>query len=59
MNIVIGLLLVALTVGMLVLARPRDGEPAQFLKAWIVGQAYVMTAIVSAVTGVALMLSNW
>jgi hypothetical protein len=59
MNIILGLLLVAVTVAMLVLARPHDGVPASFLKSWIVGQTYVMAALVSAVTGVALMVSNW
>ena len=58
-NIALGLLLVALTVAMLVVARPRDGAAVWFLKSWIVGQVYVMAALVSAVSGAALMISNW
>ena len=58
-NIALGLLLVALTVAMLVVARPRDGAAGWFLKSWIVGQVYVMAALVSAVSGAALVISNW
>jgi hypothetical protein len=59
MYLVVGLLLLAVTVAMLLLARPSDGVSAPFLKIWIVGQAYVMTAMVSAVIGVTLLISNW
>jgi len=59
MYLVVGLLLLAVTVAMLLLARPSDGVSAPFLKVWIVGQACVMTAMVSAVIGVTLLISNW
>ncbi len=54
-----GLVLVAVTVVMMYLASPSDGVSAPFLRVWIVGQLYVMTALVSAVTGASLLISNW
>lgn len=59
MNFVIGLILIAVTVGMVMVARPADGESAPFLKVWFVGQAYALTAMVCAVIGVATMIINW
>ena len=44
-----GLVLVAVTVVMMYLASPSDGVSAPFLRVWIVGQLYVMIALVSAV----------
>ena len=38
MNFTAGLILIAATVAMIVVARPADGESAPFLKVWIVGQ---------------------
>jgi hypothetical protein len=54
-----GVALVAITVAMIYLARPSDGVSAPFLRVWIVGQMYVMAALVSAVSGIALLVSNW
>jgi hypothetical protein len=54
----VGLILIAATVGMVMLARPADGESAPFLKLWFVGQVYILTALVSVVTGVALVIAN-
>ena len=58
MNLATGLVLVAVTVVMMYLARPSDGVSAPFLRVWIVGQLYVMTALVSAVAVAALLISN-
>jgi zinc transporter ZupT len=60
-SITAGLILVAITItiAMLVIARPFDGESARFLKIWIVGQAYAMIAMVSAVLGVTIIVSSW
>ena len=38
MNFTGGLVLIAVAIAMVVLARPADGESAPFLKVWIVGQ---------------------
>lgn len=54
---VVGILLIALTVGMVLAARPVAGEPARFLRVWAVGQAYILTAMVSAVAGSTLIIS--
>ena len=59
MNMVAGLVLIAVTVAMIYLARPSDGVSAPFLRVWVVGQLYLMTALVSAVIGVSLLISNW
>lgn len=59
MNFTAGLVLIAITIAMLVVARPKNGESAPFLKIWIVGQAYALTAMVSAVIGVTIIISNW
>jgi hypothetical protein len=59
MSFVIGLLLVALTVGMVLVARPVAGEPARFLRTWIVGQIYILGAMASALAGVTIMINAW
>ena len=59
MNFATGLVLIAITVAMIAAARPADGELAPFLKVWFVGQAYALTAMVSAVVGVAIAIINW
>jgi hypothetical protein len=59
MNFAFGLVLIALTVTMVMLARPQDGAPASVLRVWIVGQLYLMVALASAVGGVALLISGW
>jgi hypothetical protein len=55
----IGMVLIALTVGMVLVARPVGGEPARFLRTWIVGQAYILGAMVSALAGVTVMINAW
>jgi hypothetical protein len=59
MNFTAGLILIAVTIAMLMIARPADGESAPFLKVWIVGQVYTLTAMVSAVIGVTIIISTW
>jgi hypothetical protein len=59
MNFTAGLLLIGVTVAMIVLGRPADGESAPFLKVWIVGQAYALTAMVSGVVGVTIAIIAW
>ena len=56
----LGIAFILATVGMIWVARPPQGQSAApFLRVWIVGQAYVMAAMVSAVVGVALAIINW
>jgi zinc transporter ZupT len=59
MNFTAGLILIAVTIAMIVVARPANGESAPFLRVWIVGQLYALTAMVSAVIGVTIMIIAW
>ena len=60
MNLTFGVVLIAVAVAMLILARPTDGVSARFLKGpWIVGQVYVMIAMISGVIGVSAITVNW
>jgi len=55
----LGILLIALTVAMVLIARPVAGEPVRFLKVWLVGQIYILGAMVSALTGVTITINAW
>jgi len=59
MNFTFGLILLAVTIAMLVIARPADGVSAKFLTVWIVGQIYALAAMVSAVLGVTIIIATW
>jgi hypothetical protein len=59
MNFTAGLVLLAVTVAMIVVARPADGVSAPFLRVWIVGQIYALAATVSAVIGVTILIIAW
>jgi hypothetical protein len=59
MNFTAGLVLLAVTVAMIVVARPADGVSAPFLRVWIVGQVYALAAMVSAVIGVTILITTW
>jgi hypothetical protein len=59
MSFTLGILLIALTVGMVLVARPTADEPVSFLKTWFVGQMYVLGAMVSALAGGAIMINTW
>jgi hypothetical protein len=58
MLFVTGLVLLAVTVAMIVVARPADGVAAPFLKNWMIGQAYALVALSSAVVGVSIVLHD-
>jgi hypothetical protein len=58
LELIVGPALIAVTVLMILLARPKDGISARFLKSWPVGQAYSLLAMSSAVIGVALLISR-
>ncbi len=59
MTFTLGLLLLAVTVAMLVMGRPSDGVVAPLLRTWLAGQAYTLTALVTAVLGVTVIVSKW
>lgn len=59
MNFTGGLILVALGVVMIFFGRARGSEPLRIFRVWIVGQLYVMTAMVLGVFGVAAIIVNW
>jgi hypothetical protein len=52
-----GAILIAVAVAMIFLGRPK-GPIAPFLQVYIVGQLYVMTAMVLGVIGVAFLIVN-
>lgn len=56
---IVGVALVAVTVLMVMVARPKDGESAGFLKSWPVGQAYALVAMTSGIAGAAMVIFNW
>jgi hypothetical protein len=59
MSSVLGLVLMAVTTAMVAVGRPADGVSAPFLKNWFVGQLYALFAMVSAVIGIAILISAW
>ncbi len=59
MNFAGGLILIGITIAMVLIARPADGDAAPFLKNWVVGQGYALTAMVSAVLGVTVVITTW
>lgn len=59
MKFVIGVALIVIAAGMILLARPRDGKSAPYLRIYIVGQLYILTALIGTVMGAALMIVNW
>ena len=59
MSFALGIALIALTIGMVLLGRPADGVAAPFLKVWLVGQAYILGAMVSALAGITMMITEW
>jgi hypothetical protein len=59
MNFTYGIAMICVAVAMIWFAIPADGVSARFLKShWIVGQLYVMTAMVIFVMGGAAILGN-
>jgi hypothetical protein len=58
MALISGLVLLVLAIGLIIVARPQDGEPARFLRYWPVGQAYVMGVLIAAVTGITMVISS-
>jgi hypothetical protein len=59
MTFAAGLTLIAVTIAMILIARPKDGVAAPFLTVWAVGQAYALGAMAAAVVGITLVISGW
>ena len=60
MNFTGGLILLAIAVGMILIARPKGGETVPFLRErhWVIGQAYVMSTLLMFVLGAAILIIN-
>jgi hypothetical protein len=59
MNISVGIAMICVAVVMIYFAIPADGVSHRYFKsAWIVGQLYVMTAMVLVVLGAASILGS-
>ena len=59
MNITFGVALICIAIAMIWFGRPSDGVSLPwFKKAWIIGQLYVMTAMVLFVMGGAAIIAN-
>ena len=59
MDFTAGMVLLAITIVMLAVARRTNGIVAGLLKNWLAGQAYALTALASAVLGVTVIVANW
>jgi hypothetical protein len=61
MQLIAGLILLIVAVGMTLIARPPAGQEGVrwLIRPWILGQAYVLAILVVAVVGVSLILGNW
>lgn len=59
-QLVYGIGLLVLMGLMVWVARPRQGQDGvPWLRAYIVGQMYVMSAMICGIAGVALLIQNW
>ena len=61
MQITVGIVLLIVSVGMVMMARPKAGQDSAtwLSKPWILGQAYVLAVLVVAVVGVSFVLNAW
>ena len=59
MNFIGGIILIALSVVMILLARPSaNGEPPAFLRNWLLGQLYAFVAMLMGLGGVAIIITK-
>jgi len=56
MGVVYGVVALAVATGMVIIARPRYGKSPAFLSSWVLGQTYVLTVLLVAIIGVALII---
>ncbi len=61
MQIILGIILLIVSVGMVMIARPKAGQDSAIWlsKPWILGQAYVLVVLLVAVVGVSFILNAW
>jgi hypothetical protein len=59
MQIIIGIVLLIVSVGMLIIARPKAGQDSAIWlsKPWILGQMYVLAVLLITVIGVSFILN--
>lgn len=58
MIFIAGLVLLAVMVGMIAVARPSAGPTVSFLQNWVVGQIYALLTLGIGVVGVSLILND-
>ncbi|MGB8577357.1 MAG: hypothetical protein WCD56_12405 [Pseudolabrys sp.] len=54
-----GIILLAIALAMIFFGKARKGKVLPIFRVWIVGQAFVMSAMVIGVFGVAAIIVNW
>ena len=54
-----GIILLAIALAMIFFGKARKGKALPIFRVWIVGQAFVMSAMVIGVFGVAAIIVNW
>jgi hypothetical protein len=61
MQIILGLIFVIVSAGMVLIGRPKAGQDSAIWlsKPWILGQVYILVALVAAVIGVGFIINAW
>jgi hypothetical protein len=58
MNLIYGVVILAVAVGLIVTGRPRHGKSPAFLNSWVVGQVYVLICLVCTVLGASYLIRS-
>lgn len=58
MKLIYGLIMLAVAIVMVVIARPRHGKSPLFLGSWVIGQVYVLACLVISVLGISLLIGS-
>ena len=59
MNLIGGIILLAIGVVMIFFGRARELEPLHIFRVWIVGQVYLLIAMTAGIFGIAAIIVNW
>jgi hypothetical protein len=59
MNLIGGIILLAIGVVMIFFGRARGLEPLHIFRVWIVGQVYLLIAMTAGIFGIAAIIVNW